>query len=129
MDKNEYLKSVGKALVESNGKQKFYTKEQLQKAQKKVSESSIWDSIEVASELLEMSSSFFLTAVDFIEAFSSSSARYLELKAEAAKELSSSSLSDWGTSTEIDLDMSWLELGDVFEGLGDAFGKILEILE
>ena len=129
MNKQEYLKSVGKALVEANGKQKFYTEEQLQKAHKKVSESTIWDSIELASEFIEIASSFFLPAVDFIEAFSASAARYLELKAEAAKELSSNSLLDWGTSTEIDLDMSWLDLGDVFEGLGDAFGAILGIFE
>jgi len=125
MSKQEYLKLIGKTLVEQNGKLEFYNQTQVQQAHHKVSKSSTWDLLEVTSEFLDLALSFYSLAPEFISATSSTTARFIELKAEAIKELSESSTTDIGNLSDIDIDVSWLDIGEIFDGIGDVIGGII----
>lgn len=49
---------------------------------------------------------------------------YVEMKTEMLSGLSAAA--DWTEIPDLDIDASWLDFGDVFEGIGEFIGGILD---
>jgi len=114
-DKKQYIEEIGQELVKANGKKEYYTPEEVKKAHKKgnyYTDFSCWGM------------STFCSHSDFDNYHQSTGevCDYREMKAEMISGVSMNSISDLLTLPDFDIDMSWLELGD----MGDAFGNVLE---
>lgn len=129
MKVNKYLQSIGKILVRDNGKQKYYSNEQVRKSHAEIDKNTAFNTLELGAELLELSCSLFSTKDEFIKNFDLDLSDYFTLKAKAVKELSNSSSYNWESFTEFDLDISWLEVGDLFESIGAFINEIFTALE
>lgn len=124
MNTKKSLTQIGKILVEENGKQEFYSPQQVKKAHEKMKTETFettYDSI----GFLELAMSLYSPVEDFIQHFSSNAVDYLKLKTEALKEISES---DWDIFPDIDIDMSWLDAGDIFEGIIEGIGSFFSAI-
>ncbi len=124
MDKKESLIRIGKILVEDHGKQKFYSPEQVQSAHDKM-KSNLIDTVSLSADILDFAMSLYSPVEDFVTYFTSSAADYLKLKTEAIKEISDS---DWDFFPTIDIDMSWLDAGDILESTIEGIGSFLSAI-
>ncbi|WP_286812211.1 MULTISPECIES: hypothetical protein [unclassified Maribacter] len=50
---------------------------------------------------------------------------YAEMKTEMLSGLSLTSVSDWTEIPDLDIDASWLDFGDVFDGLLEGIGEFI----
>mgnify|MGYP000692886605 CR=1 FL=1 len=50
---------------------------------------------------------------------------YTDMKTEMLSGLSVSSNTDWTAITDIDIDSSWLDFGDIFDGLLEGIGEFI----
>ncbi len=120
-NKKEYISDIGKVLVEDNGKKKYYTTEEVKKAH----ENSKWYDV-VDFSCWAMSTFSSHSDFDRYHTETGEICDYVEMKTEMLKGLSASSAADWTEIPDLDIDASWLDFGDVFEGIGEFIGGILD---
>jgi hypothetical protein len=119
-NKKEYISDIGKILVEENGKKKYYKPEEVKKAHQK----SRWYD---GNNFSCWGMSTFSSHSDFDKYHEETgeACDYVEMKTEMLSGLSVSSTADWTEIPDIDIDASWLDFGDVFDGLLEGVGEFI----
>lgn len=126
-NKKEYISEIGKILVADYGKKKYYKPEEVKEAQKK---SRFQDALEYA-EYVDWSCwamSMFSSHEDFdaYHLMTGETCDYVAMKTEMLAGITtSSSPIDWISMPDIDLDASWLDLGEVFSGVLEGVGEFV----
>ncbi len=124
-NKKEYISDIGKILVKENGKKKYYTPKEVKKAHRK---SKWYDGLDFSCWAM----STFSSHSDFNKHHEETGevCNYVGMKTEMLSGLSTSPTSDWTDIPDIDIDTSWLDFGDMFdgllEGIGDFIGGIFD---
>ena len=119
-DKKQYIKDIGKILVEENGKKKYYKPEEVEKAHNK---SKWYDGLDFSCWAMSTFSSH--SDFDTHHEKNGEICDYAEMKTEMLSGLSASPTSDWTEIPDIDIDASWLDFGDIFEGIFDGIGSLI----
>jgi len=119
-NKREYISDIGEILVKDYGKKKYYKPKEVKEAHKK----SNW------VEVLDFSCwamSTFSSHTDFDKYHESVGevCDYVKMKAEMLNGISTSSISNWTEIPDLDFDSSWLDFGDVFEGVFEGIGDVV----
>ena len=119
-NKREYISDIGKILVEENGKKKYYKPEEVKKAHKK---SKWYDGLDFSC----WGMSTFTSHSDFDKYHEQTGevCDYTEMKTEMLNGLSVSSTADWTEIPDLDIDSSWLDFGDVFDGVLEGIGEFI----
>ena len=118
-NKKEYITEIGKILVEKNGKKKYYKPKEIKEAHRT---SKWYDVIDFSCWAMSIFSSH--DDFDRYHAKTGEVCNYAEMKTEMLSGLSISS-SDWTEIPDIDIDASWLDFGDVFDGFFDGIGDFI----
>ncbi len=132
VNKKEYISALGKVLVKEYGKKKYYKPEEIKQAPKK---NKWYHDILDVSDSIELFScwgmSTFSSHKDFDEYHEKTgeTCDYVAMKKEMLSEWTTSSNFNWSEIPDIDIDTSWLDFGDAFDGaldslefIGDIFG-------
>lgn len=122
-DKKKYITDIGRILVKDYGKKKYYQPEEVKKAHRK---STWYDGIEsIDSSCWAMS--IFSSHEDFDKYHTATdeTCNYVEMKTEMLNGLTVSPDADWAEIPNADIDVSWLDFGDAFEGLLDGLGELV----
>lgn len=122
-NKREYIAEIGEILVKDNGKKKYYSPEEVKKAHQK---SKWYHYIDFSCWGMSVFSSH--NDFDFYHEKSGEACDYIAMKTEMLNGLSLSSVSDWTDIPDLDIDASWLDFGDVFEGLLDGIGEFISAI-
>ena len=132
-NKKECITNIGKILVTEHGKKNYYTPEEVKKAHKK---SKCYDAL--SPDILDFSCwamSIFSSHNDF-DSYHESTGEiydYAAMKSEMLQGLSASSDTHWTEIPDLDIDASWLDFGDafegIFEGIGEFIGGIFSIVD
>ena len=120
INKKEYITAIGKILVKEHGKKKFYKPKEIKKAH----QNSNWvDVLDFSCWGMVM----FSSHSDFDEYHKKIGevCDYVAMKTEMLNGLSISLTTDWFEIPNLDLDASWLDLGDVFDGILEGIGEII----
>jgi hypothetical protein len=119
-NKKEYISDLGKILVNENGKKKYYKPEEVKKAHRK---SKWYDGLNFSC----WGMSTFSSHSDFDKYHKERGeiCNYGEMKTEMLSGLSISSNADWTEIPDIDIDASWLDFGDVFDGLLEGIREFI----
>jgi len=124
-NKKEYISNIGKILVKENGKKNYYKPEEVKKAHRKSKWCDRFDFSCWAMCLFSSHSDF-----DNYHESTGEVCDYIEMKSEMLNGISVSTTSEWTEIPEVDFDASWLDFGDVFdgilEGIGDFVGAIFD---
>jgi hypothetical protein len=119
-NKKEYITDIGKILVTDNGRKKFYKPEEVKKAHRK---SKWYDGLDFSCWGMSTYSSH--SDFDKYHEKTGEVCDYAEMKTEMLSGLSDSTIADWTEIPDIDIDASWLDFGDVFEGLLEGIGELI----
>ncbi len=135
INKKEYIREIGEILVRDHGKKKYYEPEEVKKASENSTfadvtyldlDNSITDlAVEIGLESLAMS---FYSSHDSFDAYHlevGDAADYVGLKTEVLSEISDSSILDWISLPDFDIDASWLDMGDLFDGVISGIGEFV----
>ena len=121
-NKKEYLTDIGRILVQEYGKKKYYTPEEVKAASDKSNlkkEKGIdWHCWAMAT---------FTSHPDF-DAYHEATGEacdYIGMKTEMLSGLASNSSVDWQDIPDLDIDASWLDFGDIFEGVLEGIGEFI----
>lgn len=124
-NKKEYISDLAKILVENNGKKKYYKPEEVKEAHRK---SKWYDGLDFSCWLMSTFSSH--KDFDKYHAETGEICDYKEMKTEMLNGLSISPTADFADISNLDIDASWLDFGDsfdgFFEGIGDFIGGIFD---
>lgn len=125
IDKKEYITNIGKILVKENGKRKYYKPEEIKNAHRKSKwysglDFSCWAMITFSSH----------SDFDQYHQETGEVCDYVEMKTEMLSGISNSNVTEWALIPDADIDASWLDFGDIFdgflEGIGDIIGGIFD---
>ena len=119
-DKRKYISDIGKILVADHGKKKYYLPEDVKKAHKK----STWNDW---TDFSCWGMSTFSSHEDF-DAYHENlgeACDYISMKKEMLNGLSASPITNWEEIPDLDIDASWLDFGDVFEGIFEGIGELV----
>ena len=119
-DKKAYITYIGKILVTDNGKKKYYKPEEVKKAHRK---SKWYDGLDFSCWVMSTFSSH--SDFDKYHEETGEICDYTEMKTEMLSGLSVSQTSDWTEIPDIDIDASWLDFGDIFDGLLEGIGELI----
>lgn len=119
-NKKEYLSEIGKILVQEHGKKKYYKPEEVKKAHKK----SKWYNV-LDFSCWGMSTFSSHTDFDFYHQKTGEICDYIEMKTEMLSGFSMTPNVNWMDISEIDIDASWLDFGDVFDGILEGIGEFI----
>ena len=115
-NKKEIITDVGKILVAEHGKQKYYKSEEVKKASKK---SKYYDAMHCWAMCIFSSHSDF----DSCHQARRKVCDYVAMKTEMLDGLTTSAANvDWLEIPNLDIDASWLDLGDIFGGILEGIG-------
>jgi len=119
-NKKDYITDIGKILVADNGKKKYYKPDEVKKAHR---QSKWYDGLDFSCWAMSTYSSHS----DFDEYHEKTGevCNYVEMKTEMLTGLSDSTIADWTEIPDMDIDASWLDFGDVFEGLLEGIGELI----
>lgn len=120
IDKKEYITDIAKILVEENGKKKYYEPEEVKKAHRK---SKWYDGLDFSC----WGMSTFSSHSDFDEYHEKigEACDYVEMKTEMLSGLSAAPNTDWADIPDLELDASWLDFGNVFDGVFEGIGEFI----
>jgi hypothetical protein len=123
-DKRRYISDIGKRLVRKNGKKKYYKPKEVKEAHKE----SPWSALDFSCWAMSTYSSH--SDFDKYHQETGEACDYTTMKAEMLEGIS---LTDGVHLTDIDLDASWLDIGDlvggVLEGIGEFFAAVLSSID
>ncbi len=119
-NKKEYISDIGRILVEENGKKKYYTPEEVKKAHHK---SKWYDGLDFSCWAMSTFSSH--ADFDTYHEETGEVCDYAEMKSEMLTGISNAPAADWASIPDIDLDASWLDLGELFEGVLEGIGEFI----
>jgi hypothetical protein len=124
-NKKQYIKDVGTVLVNDYGKKEFYKPEEVKKANQKTS----WGTS--GTDFSCWSMSVFSSHEDF-DAYHIREGEvcdYVEMKQTMLEGISGNNF-DFSflefTDSDINIDSSWLDLGEIFGAIGDFFSAFLD---
>ena len=123
IDKKEYITDIGKILVKENGKKKYYKPEKVKEAHRKSKWYDGLDNLDFscwAMSTFSSHSDFDRYHLETGEVYD-----YIDMKTEMLSGISNSTITDWTLIPDLDIDASWLDFGDVFDGLLDGIGDII----
>ncbi len=119
-NKKEYISDIGRILVEEHGKKKYYKPEEVKKAHQK---SKWYDGLDFSCWAMSTFSSH--SDFDKYHEETGEVCNYAEMKSEMLTGISNSNVTDWASIPDIDLDASWLDLGELFEGVLEGIGEFI----
>lgn len=125
LDKRKYIGDIGRILVKDYGKKKYYKPKQVRQAHKK----SEWSS---GPDFSCWAMSMYSNHGDFDRHHEAIGevCSYTEMKSEMLEGISTSEVISPSSLPAPDLDASWLDVGNlfdgIFEGIGDFFSAIAE---
>jgi len=119
-NKKEYISDIGKILVGENGKKKYYEPEEVKKAHQK---SKWYDGLDFSCWAMATFSSH--PDFDNYHDITGEACDYIGMKKEMLNGLSVSSNADWTAIPDLDIDSSWLDFGDIFDGVLDGIGDFI----
>ncbi len=119
-NKKEYISDLAKILVESNGKKKYYKPEEVKEAHKK---SKWYDGLDFSC----WGMSTFSSHKDFDKYHEETGeiCDYTEMKTEMLNGLSISSTADFSDISNLNIDDSWLDFGEYFDGCFEGIGEFV----
>lgn len=119
-NKKEYISDLAKILVESNGKKKYYKPEEVKEAHKK---SKWYDGLDFSC----WGMSTFSSHKDFDKYHEETGeiCDYTEMKTEMLNGLSISSTADFSDISNLNIDDSWLDFGESFDGFFEGIGEFI----
>lgn len=120
INKKEYISDIGKILVKENGKKQYYKPEEIKKAHRK---SKWYDTLDFSC----WGMSTFSSHIDFDKYHKETGeiCDYVKMKTEMLSELSATSITDWTDIPDLDIDASWLDFGDLFDGILEGIGDLI----
>jgi hypothetical protein len=126
-DKRKYISDLGKILVKDYGKKKYYKPKEVKKAHQK----SQWSDFDFSCWGMSTYSSH--SDFDNYHQETGEICDYTTMKAEMLEGISLTDSIHLTDLTEIDLDASWLDIGElvggVLEGIGEFFSSILSSID
>lgn len=124
-NKKEYLTDIGKILVKDYGKKKYYKPEEVKNAHRK---SKWYDGLDFSCWGMSTYSSH--SDFDKYHEQTGEICDYAEMKTEMLQGLSLTNGLEVSEITDLDIDASWLDFGEIFgnifEGIGEFIGGIFE---
>tara|TARA_B100000809_G_C14667188_1_gene361833 strand:- start:89 stop:487 length:399 start_codon:yes stop_codon:yes gene_type:complete len=120
-NKKEYISDIAKILIKNNGKKKYYKPEEVKEAHK---QSKWYDGLDFSCWGMSTFSSH--TDFDNYHQETGEICDYVEMKTEMISGLSITSSVVWTDIPDIDVDASWLDFGEFFEGVGEFLGAIFD---
>ena len=121
-NKKEYITEIGKILVEEHGKKKFYKPEEVKKASKK---SKHYDVSGIDWHCWAMCTFSSHSDFDAYHELTGEVCDYIGMKTEMLSGLATSASADWLTIPDLDIDASWLDFGDIFNGVLEGIGEFI----
>lgn len=121
-NKKEYISTIGKILIEEFGKKKYYTPEEVKEAIKKTEYNNTNEIDWLCWAMCIFTSP---SAFNAYHEMIGEICDYVEMKTEMLSGLSSSPVTDWLTIPNLDLETSWLDFGDVFDGIFEGIGEFI----
>jgi hypothetical protein len=119
-NKKEYITDIGKILIADYGKQKYYKPEQVKKAHQK----SKWhEGLDFSCWGMSTYSSH--TDFDKYHEEIGEPCNYVEMKTEMLQGLSSTGTENAIELSALDLDVSWLDFGEAFDGILEGIGELI----
>ena len=122
LNKKEYITDIGKILVEEHGKKKYYKPEEVKKASKK---SKFYEASEIDWHCWAMCTFSSHADFDSYHELTVEICDYVSMKPEMLSGLATNSSADWLAIPDLDIDASWLDFGDIFDGILDGIGDII----
>ncbi len=123
LHKREYISDIGKILVKDYGKKKYYKPEEVKKSHNK----SNWsDSLDFSC--LAMSTYSSHSDFDRYHKGTGEICGNSEMKAKMLEGISLTDSFHLADFPDVDLDASWLDLGDVFEGVLEGIGEFFSAI-
>ena len=121
-NKKQYVSDIGKILMKDHGKKKYYKPQEVKKAHRKsnwidVADFSCWAMCTFSSH----------SDFDKYHQETGEMCNYVEMKSEMLTSFSGSSSSSWAEIPDLNIDDSWLDFGNILEGIGEFFGAMLDI--
>ncbi|MBB6370706.1 hypothetical protein [Chryseobacterium shigense] len=124
-DRKKYIKDLGSILVGDYGKKEFYKPEEIKKANQKTS----WANGTNGADYSCWGMSVFSSHEDF-DSYHQASGEicdYTEMKQTMLEGISSDGLNFvFPELSDTEIDLSWLDLGDIFQGIGEFFSSFLD---
>lgn len=120
-NKKEYISDIGKILVSDYGKKEYYKPEEVKKAHKK---SKWYNTIDFSCWPMCTFSSH--SDFDNYHLEIGEICDYTSMKTEMLSEISLNTNINWTEIPDLDIDASWLDFSNIFEGIGDFFGGIFD---
>ena len=126
-DKKAYLVAIATCLIKKFGKKNYYEPEEVEKAHKESKWSTRLDLCDCALSLFSSHEDY-----DAYHAATGEAGDYIGTKTALLQEIAAPGAESWMAVPELDLDASWLLLGEVFggvlEGVGELFAGIGDAL-
>ncbi|GAA4273637.1 hypothetical protein U6A24_18290 [Aquimarina gracilis] len=122
-NKKEYIADIGKILVAEHGKKKYYKPEEVKKAHRK---SKWYDGLDFSCWGMSTYSSH--SDFDSYHEQTGEVCNYIEMKTEMLSGLSNTTDVNWMEIPDLDIDASWLDFGDVFEGVLEGIGEFISAI-
>jgi len=120
-NKKDYIYDLGKILIKENGKKKYYSPKQVKKAHEK---SKWYEGLDFSCWAMCIFSSH--TDFDKHHQMTGEICDYSEMKSEMISGLTATSAINLTDIPDKDIDSSWLDFGDIFEGIGEFIGGIFD---
>ena len=120
-NKKAYITDIGKILVADNGKKKYYKPEEIKKAHKK---SKWYDGLDFSCWGMSTYSSH--SDFDKYHEETGEVCDYVEIKTEMLSGIPATPNTDWMDIPNLDVDASWLDFGDVFDGIFEGIGEFID---
>lgn len=120
-NKKEYISDIGKILVSDYGKKEYYKPEEVKKAHKK---SKWYNTIDFSCWAMCTFSSH--SDFDNYHLEIGEICDYTSMKTEMLSEISLNTNINWTEIPDLDIDASWLDFSNIFDGIGDFFGGIFD---
>ncbi len=122
-NKKEYITEIGKLLIQQNGKKKYYKPEEVKKAHKKSTWYNPLDVLDFSCWAISIFSSH--NDFDNYHVTTDEACDYAVMKSEMLSGLSAKDATDWTMIPDLDIDASWLDFGDAFEGIFEGIGEFI----
>ncbi|WP_394747726.1 DUF6559 family protein [Spongiimicrobium salis] len=122
-NKKEYIADIGKTLVAEYGKKKYYKPAEVESVAQKSKANT-----DPTSDYACWAMCVFSSLEDFTAHHHElgESCNYEAMKTEMLHGLSQSPTTSWMDIPDLDLDTSWLDFGEVFEGVFEGLGSFIE---